>query len=260
MLDYVDSLTAMFKGKKVAFDKRKEKYETNEYEARDYWTGNSVLLSGFYLPAFHANSSYTLNYRKTKDISQFKIEGGQSSIKYYLCKDLLIDIKRAGEWEEENKIVLLASLDDMNGSSFTIRLPNQNGLEYSGVLGPGDGFCIDYRGHLYSEEAISSLTKQAELFAKEKERLEMIAKQKEAKAEQVRRNKIIQQYGEKMGNLILNQKLALGMTPEMCKASIGYPSQSYRTTTALGTVMVYQYAFMVLTFSNDKLISVTEAD
>lgn len=102
--------------------------------------------------------------------------------------------------------------------------------------------------------------KQAEELAAEKQRMEQEAERKR----QEHRNNIIAKYGEKWGTLILEHKVAVGMTKEMCKAAIGYPSNTYTKTTEKGNceVLVYSNSITIrwLYFYDGILYMIESAD
>ncbi len=96
-------------------------------------------------------------------------------------------------------------------------------------------------------------------------------KQAEAKKTQQMRNQeesqrkasYISKYGQTNGNLIYNKKVALGFTPEMCKASWENPFNTTKTTTAEGTYEIWSYGGIfgsgrALHFLNGKLVKIVE--
>ncbi|NVN95258.1 MAG: hypothetical protein HXX18_08255 [Bacteroidetes bacterium] len=79
----------------------------------------------------------------------------------------------------------------------------------------------------------------------EKNRLNKITREK---------NEIIQKFGTEIGNLINNHKVAIGMTKEMCKLSLGNPFYKRETITENEKFEVWNYDFNTfLYFENNNL-------
>ncbi|MCF8372011.1 MAG: hypothetical protein K9H64_10335 [Bacteroidales bacterium] len=97
----------------------------------------------------------------------------------------------------------------------------------------------------------------AKLAETERQRLEELEKEKRKKNEEERHKNIRSKYGTFYGNLILENKVQLGMTKEMCELSWGYPVDINRTTVS-GLVheqWVYSYK-NYLYFENGKLTAI----
>lgn len=91
--------------------------------------------------------------------------------------------------------------------------------------------------HSYDELRKNAIQKEKKDEAEKKQRMEQEAERKR----QERRNNLIAKYGEKWGNLISEHKVAVGMTKEMCKEAIGYPSNTFTKTTEIGKSEVWVY-------------------
>ena len=114
----------------------------------------------------------------------------------------------------------------------------------------------DEKDAFISEKSIRmaiSLNKQLDRENKEDE---AAWKRKFAQEQKERKERLISKYGETYGQKIFNHELALGMTPEMCKESIGYPNRQYKTVDGAGTAMVYCYAYSAVYFVNNKLVRI----
>lgn len=72
-----------------------------------------------------------------------------------------------------------------------------------------------------------------------------------------RHNKLVRKYGEEIGKIIVNSRVRIGMTKEMCKDSWGNPKSVNRTTTVYGTREQWVYGNgNYLYFEEDKLTSI----
>lgn len=238
VMEYYNEISRVLKDKEVALINNAilERGRSKVFEEDfffDYWTKTPIPCKIF-------------------NLAQAREHGHE--IQYYHVNDIVVDVEKG--------IQIIAVICDPYGNIFSVPIPLSGAIVdmYSGGIAVKTG--KDYHsGRLFypKDDFLNyiSMTKQTEQERKDRENLE---KQQKAKAEQARRTAIIQKYGEKMGNLILQQKIALGMTTEMVRESIGHPSRSYKNTTAQGTTTVLEYAYLVLTFENDNLVSVTEVE
>ena len=95
--------------------------------------------------------------------------------------------------------------------------------------------------------------KRKALARAERERIEA---ENAARKEQ-RKQEILKKYGSHWGNLIINGKVAIGMTEEMCKDALGNPFDKYTETTAEGTTSVWIYNYKTaLYFVEGKLVKI----
>jgi hypothetical protein len=65
---------------------------------------------------------------------------------------------------------------------------------------------------------------------------------------------MVKTYGEYYGKLISEEKVVIGMTPDMCKAAWGYPMET--NTTTLSGLSIEQWVYSMRTylyFKNGKL-------
>ena len=68
---------------------------------------------------------------------------------------------------------------------------------------------------------------------------------------------MINKYGEKYGQAIIEGKVMLGMSPKMCEESWGIPIDKFNTTTVLGTTSTWLYNYKTsLHFVNEKLMKI----
>ncbi len=77
------------------------------------------------------------------------------------------------------------------------------------------------------------MSEKEKIMKRQKEEQEYAARQKKHKAD------IIAKYGEKYGNMIIQHKVGIGMSKEMCKEAGWYPRETYKTTTSMGTSEVW---------------------
>ncbi len=81
------------------------------------------------------------------------------------------------------------------------------------------------------------------------------------------RENIIKKHGVTYGNLILDNKISIGMTQEMCIEAYGSPRLKNTSTTSLGVVEIWTYKkygwgnddkYIYVTFVNDKITEIYE--
>lgn len=123
------------------------------------------------------------------------------------------------------------------------------------------------------EEALARAEREQKAAAAEKRRLEALALAEKERAEaeakakreaeeakarkQQRRERILEKYGKRFGDLIIQGKVALGMTEEMCLAAWGHPWDKYNETTVLGTSSVWIYNYKTaLYFKLGRLVKI----
>lgn len=123
---------------------------------------------------------------------------------------------------------------------------------------------LGYKGHVMSG-GISIYPKEYEELRKNAYKLEHQQQEAEAQRQkreweqsrEKRRQELVAKYGDKYGNLIAKGKVAIGMTKEMCRKAVGYPSNQYKATTARGTSEIWVYyalgATTVLYFDDNVL-------
>lgn len=73
------------------------------------------------------------------------------------------------------------------------------------------------------------------------------------------RDAIIAKYGEVYGNKILQHKVAIGMTKEMCLEAWWFPNDTYKNTTNNGVIEVWIINYKTrLYFLDNKLYMIEE--
>jgi len=115
---------------------------------------------------------------------------------------------------------------------------------------------LEVKSFIEKNEYLTQI-KLAKLAKAERQRLDGLEKEKRKKNEKERQKNILSKYGTFYGNLILENKVQLGMTKEMCELSWGYPVDINRTTVS-GLVheqWVYSYK-NYLYFENGKLTAI----
>lgn len=95
-------------------------------------------------------------------------------------------------------------------------------------------------------------------------------KEAQARAEKAKQHaEYVKKYGEKYAQNIIDGKVCVGMTKEMCQLAMGRPNNTTRNTSSLGVVEVWTYStwyqmfgglapIIVVTFLDDKVSSVNE--
>ena len=145
----------------------------------------------------------------------------------FLCKDIFL--------RDENLVGVFGN----EHGEITLKLDGYRCFRFD-ILG--------YKGHV-----MSGYTK---IYPKEYEELrdnatELDRRQQEAEkqrqihewkqAREKRRQELVAKYGNNYGNLIAKGKVAIGMTKEMCREAVGYPTNQYKATTARGVIEVWVY-------------------
>lgn len=174
--------------------------------------------------------------------------------KKYHCTDVLVN---------KNDVVLV--LDDGNGNTFSVALKESKKIRYSNASLLQEQYTVYLNAvnaiqgpDAYSDALFVISPKELEKTSKEYARIKAGKDLDLARQKEQQRKDIFQRFGDSMGDLILNHKLALGMTPEMCIASIGYPSRRYTNTSDQGVVEIFYYAYMVVHFSNGELVRIEQ--
>lgn len=108
-------------------------------------------------------------------------------------------------------------------------------------------------------DVLQEKLKKEEIEKQKKEEIERIATdQKIAEIERLKfQSEMIKKYGTKIGNLISNNKVIIGMSKEQCKLSWGEPSDINTTTTK--NIVFEQWVYSMssyLYFENNTLVSI----
>ena len=245
MVDYVEKVTEKYKGKMVWIDYPRDEYSRMKHNLDLFGSKSLVCSEG------------TLNVAEKKS---------------YLCKDIVFD-------PSLGKVLAIVE-DSNNRVAIPIEKIEETQFTAETKFGKINASCSHVE-NLYCKDDIDVLQNQitpAYALLKEEnerrvaerqaalaeyERQELLRKAEEKRrSEQLEREKaerergIIAKYGEELGRMILDHKVALGMTVEMCKESLGYPSHSYENTTSSGTYLILRYFGIRLHFSNGKLVEI----
>lgn len=151
------------------------------------------------------------------------------------------------------------------------RLKKEEG-NIEGYLGGYDEFCKDKKTTVLKFNEYNSVSElidksYADSIIKEWENVvqnKIIELKREN--EEYREN-IIKKHGVTYGNLILDNKISIGMTQEMCIEAYGSPRSKNKSTTSLGVVEIWTYKkydwdnddkYIYVTFVNDKITEIYE--
>ena len=112
-----------------------------------------------------------------------------------------------------------------------------------------DSINVKKNKDIAKREAEESVRKQAEEEYRRKELEEKLA------FEQM----IIEKYGTKMGNLVINHQVSIGMSKEMVRDAWGRPMDTYRTTTRFGQSEVWCYNYKtIIYFYDGKVVQIDD--
>ena len=73
-----------------------------------------------------------------------------------------------------------------------------------------------------------------------------------------RKKELCAKYGAEFGEYISNHKMALNMTPEMCKEAWGMPTRIYNMVDGTGTYTVWRYNFSTFIFFMDGKVAMIQ--
>lgn len=255
MVDYVNEISKIYKGANV--------YVYTYYDdntIKDFYTGSLVNVPTAIISKYNRTSAPGV-YNKKGDYYPSSLSDANTIVtkkdpsKKLLCKDIVID---------KNKILAVLEKDD--GSSFSVPLPARfatfyfNGYEdYPFILNFLD-VPDDYANNtlLISDVALSAFEKDYSAASKASAKKQQKEADEYSRQEKARRQEILAKYGNEYGRLINEHKLAMGMSPEMCVASIGFPSHYYKSQSSSGEFLVYKYFNMLLYFRDNKLVRIDE--
>lgn len=245
MVDHVHFIEKLYKGKDFYFYtyRNQQNYVTDKYK-------------NLKVPIITADDHYRLGdifFTSLEDIDSY-IKRIVSRVPYH-CSDILVDGYN-----------IIAVLDSQDGNRFSFAIGNICNAKYVVGFMSDIYFYLNCR-YVSGEEGLIFFTKdQIDSFRSDYIRLSTDDKVKrerieiENAAQEKRiREELAQKYGNENAELIINHKLAIGMTQEMCIASIGFPSRRYKSITEHGTTEIYFYAYMAVHFLNGTITRITEA-
>lgn len=250
-VEYVNKVVNLFKGK----DFYLLKYDRNNFDIcrgyiTDYYTKNElpvdINVCGIYSEIRrNASQAYTF-------------AAGLDNISSFKCEDVVIDGKDIlVVLNIDGNIVTTKVAESFYEISFSVEDDNGNAILEYGIRHLSIGGrhlsmfskddCTQFKSD--SQQAISLI----ELSNAEREA-------RYAFEQENKKREILNKYGDFYGNKILQHKLAIGMTQEMCIESIGYPSNKAKSVNAYGETSVWFYSdYMSLVFIDKKLQQVNSS-
>ncbi len=191
-----------------------------------------------------------------------------STNKYTTCYDRLLakDIMLTADDNSRKFYTPHLLLEDDHGKTYKIEIVNGLKLE---TVRPPDHLTanIDWlipEGVILAERAAEQERQQEQALRREREveksRLEHARREEETRKEQERIKKTyISKYGTRNADLILAERVALGMTKQMCIEAWGEPESVNRTVTRYGTSEQWVYGLgTYLYFEGNKLTGIQE--
>ena len=207
---------------------------------KDYITKKEVKLNDSFGELIEAAE---MNYFSRRVYNENEEDMGGIN-DYYQCKDLVI---RNGEY-----VIIFSNAS----GEFSAFLESQHDKFQSSFQRHGNGeYCFNYgcieivpKSLIDDRINNHNLSEQERKQKLENDEKERITKQKKHDAE------ILSKYGEKYGNKILQHKVCIGMSKEMCRDAGWYPKDTFRTTTSHGVSEVWVINYKTrLYFSNGVL-------
>lgn len=135
-------------------------------------------------------------------------------------------------WDFEHEMASGASKEDIGDFSYNVHVLSNH-------------YCI--------KDELDSVLNIREMKQIEKERIKNMQKAEEQK-------RIINAYGEKFGQLIIEGEICLGMTKEMCKEAKGTPCQANSSQNEYAKIEVWTYNCMAFEYGLSNLLFVTFTD
>jgi len=197
--------------------------------------------------------------QKSKYVGKYFIANFE---KYYVAPPVLdintgeeIKIGNLSEWKctgleflntKSKYLQLFLVLQNENMNTIKVRVQKEDSYDKN----------IEIKSFIEKNEYLRQI-ELAKLAETERQRLEELRMEKKKKDEKERRKNILSKYGTYYGNLILENKVQLGMTKKMCELSWGHPIDINRTIVS-GLVheqWVYSYK-NYLYFENGKLTAI----
>jgi hypothetical protein len=219
------------------FEYSKNKFVGNDFIAKDsiseYTSNNGYFTSE---PLIDINSG-----EKIKCMENSK----------WTCTEItLVDVKRNNNYF----IPVLVFKDNLNREiivNFAKYIYNKDYYDEKNIFS-GTKATID---NFYSKEEYEFLKLQKQ----EQEKLKIQKEHELEIAKQKRLERLISMYGSKYANLIVNEKVSIGMTKEMCEEAWGTPFETDKVILENGTYEVWLYSYKTfLYFEKDILKLIKE--
>lgn len=145
---------------------------------------------------------------------------------YYHCKDLFV---RKG-----NTVVIL---NNELGEFSTQLVPKEKNDDCYSISVTSNNGVMEFE--LIPKELVDNRINDWQLSEQERKQREQKENEEQEKKQAQHKANIIAKYGEKYGNLILQHKVAIGMTKEMCLDAWWFPNDTFTTTTSRGKSEVW---------------------
>lgn len=105
-------------------------------------------------------------------------------------------------------------------------------------------------------DAIYAETKRFEALTTVQQRQEVEKRKREKTARETKRQQeLCSRYGNEFGTIIANRKVALGMTPEMCRQAWGTPIQISNMVDVTGKYTVWKYNFKTCIYFYNGIVA-----
>ena len=146
----------------------------------------------------------------------------------------------------------------------------------SSCLYKGEGICIPSNHEdtisgvvLEGNSSVRPFQSDADSLLKKWEQEELEQKRKELAKNEAKKQELFKKYGQKFAQGIIDGKVLVGMSKEMCKEAMGTPDETTKNTSNLGVIEVWTYSLgyrmfdglvpiTVVTFLDNKVTSVDE--
>ena len=224
MSDYQAAVTALVdKDIYLSVKRKRVPFRDRIKHIKDYITGkdiNITISSGDML--FDAINNDLRSHQQ----NSYSEESRMSLNDYYHCKDLFV---RKG-----NTVVIL---NNELGEFSTQLVPKEKNDDCYSISVTSNNGVMEFE--LIPKELVDNRINDWQLSEQERKQREQKENEEQEKKQAQHKANIIAKYGEKYGNLILQHKVAIGMTKEMCLDAWWFPNDTFTTTTSRGKSEVW---------------------
>lgn len=208
-------------------------------QVKDYITGKDIKIT-----IASGDMLYDAIYDDLEN--SYSEESRMSLSDYYHCKDLFV---RKGE-----TVVILSN----ELGEFSAKLINSAKMnsDYYSISILSNDWVLEL--NLVPKELVDNRINDWQLSEQERNQKEQKEKEEQERKRAQYKANIIAKYGEKYGNLILQHKVAIGMTKEMCRDAWWFPNDTFTTITSRGESEVWVINYKTRLYFLDGVLYMIE--